>query len=429
MEKHVDGQMTQHDKTHDLAEMFQSAYTECCSTETALLRVQNDLLMSLDTKGAALLVLLDLSAAFDTIDHAILLQRLEHAHGLKDTALAWMKSYLSDRQQSVVINGTISAPKALEYGFPQGSVLGPRNWKRYSAPIGAIARKHNLSFHLYADDTQLYVTFSPKDKSDMEAAIAKVEGCITDIKGWMSSNFLKLNDEKTEILILTKKNIDNAPGIKIGNAVIPASASAKNLGVVFNKTLNMEAQINAVCKRAFWEIRKIGRIRPYLDDKSTAALVHSFVSSRLDYCNSLYHGLPKKQLNKLQRVLNCAARIVGKVKKCEHITPTLARLHWLPIPQRIVYKVILLTFKALHGLAPEYLAELISVYKPTRALRSVDQELLSVPSTKLKSFGDRAFIKAAPSLWNNLPHHVRTITDIVSFKTALKTHLYRDAFK
>jgi predicted DNA binding CopG/RHH family protein len=152
MEKHFDGQMSIHDKTYDLADHFQSAYTEFCSTETALLRVQSDLLMAVDTKGAALLILLDLSAAFDTIDHEILLTRLEYAFGLKDQALAWMRSYLTDRQQCVVVNGAMSNPKALEFGFPQGSVLGPRNWKRYSAPIGVIARKHGLSFHLYADD-------------------------------------------------------------------------------------------------------------------------------------------------------------------------------------------------------------------------------------------------------------------------------------
>ena len=428
IEKHVDGRMTKHDRIHNLSEKFQSAYTECCSTETALLRVHNDLLISLDTKGAALLVLLDLSAAFDTIDHGILLERLEYAFGLTDSALSWMKSYLSERQQAVVINGTVSEPKDLKYGFPQGSVLGPRNWKRYSAPIGVIARKHELCVHLYADDTQLYITFSPTDPADIETAITKIEGCITDVKGWMLANFLKLNDDKTEILVLSKKNLEQVPSVRIGSADIKASTTAKNLGVIFDKTLSMESQINAVCKRAFWEIRNIGRIRPYLNDKSAASLVHSFVSSRLDYCNSLYYGVSKKHQNKLQRVLNCAARVVAKVKKSEHITPTLAHLHWLPIQQRIEYKVLLLTFKALHGLAPEYLAELICQYQPAMNLRSEDQELLCVPPTNLVTYGDRAFVKAAPTLWNRLPIHVRKLKDVNCFKQVLKTHLYRIAF-
>jgi hypothetical protein len=222
--------------------------------------------------------------------------------------------------------------------------------------------------------------------------------------------------------------MDEVPIIKIGSADIPASESGRNLGVIFDKTLSMELQINAVCKRAFWEIRNIGRIRPYLNDKAAAALVHSFVSSRLDYCNSLYYGLPKKHKDKLQRVLNCAARVVARIRKSEHITPTLARLHWLPIPQRIEFKVMLLTFKALHGLAPKYLTELVQRYKPPRDLRSADQALLVVPPTNLVTFGDRAYIKAAPTLWNNLPRSIRQLNDLKVFKQALKTHLYQTAF-
>ena len=120
--------------------------------------------------------------------------------------------------------------------------------------------------------------------------------------------------------------------------------------------------------------------------------------------------------------------MVGKVKKFEHITPTLTKLHWLPIPQRIVYKLTLLTFKALHGLAPQYLTELLERYSPTRNLRSMDLDLLVIPKTRLKSYGDRAFLKAAPTLWNNLPLNIRRINDVVSFKSALNTHLYRDAY-
>jgi hypothetical protein len=246
----------------------------------------------------------------------------------------------------------------------------------------------------------------------------------------MTANFLKLNEDKTEILIISrKKDIDDhVPNIKIGDANVEASHSAKNIGVIFDKTLNMDAHINATCKRAFWEIRNIGRIRPYLDEKSTASLVHSFVSSKLDYCNSLLYGLPKKQHDKFQRVLNCAARVVAKVRKHDHITPTLSALHWLPIPQRIEFKLLLLTFKALNGLAPEYLAELLNLYKAPRTLRSDSQALLEVPKTKFKYFGDRSFFKAAPVLWNKLPLYIRKISDLEAFKCALKTHLYRAAF-
>ena len=175
IEKHVNVQMIEHDEIYDLAEDFQSAYTKFCSTETAPLRVKNDLLTATDSKGAAILVLLDLSAAFDTIDHQLLISRLDHAYGKKDDALTWMKSYLTGHTQMVVINGNVSSTHVLEYGFSQGSVLEPKNFKRYSKPIGIIARKHRLGFHLYADDSQLYVTLSPKDTTDLHTTIERVQ--------------------------------------------------------------------------------------------------------------------------------------------------------------------------------------------------------------------------------------------------------------
>jgi hypothetical protein len=430
LEKHVDGQMTTHDVENNLAESFQSAYTQFSSTESALLRVQNDLLMAVDSKGAALLVLLDLSAAFDTIDHAVLLNRLEHAFGLKDTALTWMESYLTNRTQSVVINGVASSPKALMYGFPQGSVLGPKNFKRYSKPIGVIARKHGLLFHLYADDTQLYVTFSPKDLQDQLQAITTIQNCISDIRNWMTTNFLKLNSDKTEVIVISKsKSLSNEfSSIHVEDAKIVPSSSVKNLGVFFDSAMSMETHINTTCKRAFCEIRNIGRIRCLLDDNTAASLVHAFVSSKIDYCNSLLYGLPKKHHDKLQRVLNCAARVVSRLRKFDHITPVLASLHWLPIPQRLEFKIILLTFKALHGLAPEYLRELLVWHKAPRSLRSNDLALLEVPRTRLKFYGDRAFVKAAPVLWNKLPLHIRVMDDLNAFKRSLKTHLYKVAY-
>ena len=190
----------------------------------------------------------------------------------------------------------------------------------------------------------------------------------------------------------------------------------------------MHEHVHSVCKRAFFEIRNIGRIRQFLDDKAAATLVHAFVSSKLDYCNALLYGLPKKQLDKLQRVLNCAARVVCKVPKHEHITPILASLHWLPVPQRVEYKLMLITFKALNGMAPAYLKELLHWYRAPRSLRSNALARLVEPKTRLKYYGDRAFVKAAPCLWNALPLNLRQMSDLDEFKVALKTHLYRVAY-
>ena len=158
IEKVVTIQLQQHLEVNCLQEQFQSAYKQRHSTETALLCVQNDLLESLDTNQIGVLLLLDLSAAFDTIDHSVLLHRLHNHCGISGTALAWFRSYLEDRKQAVAINNITSDTVSLDYGVPQGSVLGPKLFCIYTLPLGSIIQRHGLKYHLYADDTQLYVS-------------------------------------------------------------------------------------------------------------------------------------------------------------------------------------------------------------------------------------------------------------------------------
>ncbi len=177
-----------------ICEDFQAGFRPSHSTETALIRVTNDLLLSSDRGCISLLVLLDLSGAFDTIDHNILLNRLENSIGISGSALAWFKSYLSDRHQFVAVNEEVSYRSQVQYGVPQGSVLGPLLFTLYMLPLGNIIRKRGVSFHCYADDTQLYNTSQLGETHQIE----KLMECTFDIKNWMS-NFLLLNSEKTEV--------------------------------------------------------------------------------------------------------------------------------------------------------------------------------------------------------------------------------------
>ena len=197
-------QLVEHLKTNNLYEIFQSAYRQLHSTDTALLRVQNDLFQAVDNEGAAILLLVDfLSAAFDTIDHQKLLNLFYQSFGIGSVALKWFESYLKDRIQTVQIGSYTSTPLTLKYGVPQGSVLGPVLFTMCTTPLGNIIRKHGLNFHFYTDDNQLYISFQPGVSVSKETAISCLEACIKDIKIWMTNNLLKLNDDKTELLMIT----------------------------------------------------------------------------------------------------------------------------------------------------------------------------------------------------------------------------------
>ena len=244
----------------------------------------------------------------------------------------------------------------------------------------------------------------------------------------MIANKLKINDSKTEFLILTSPKARASDmsdlALNVGSSEIKPATSVRNLGVMFDKHLNMEAQVTSICKSANFHLRNIGAIRSHLTENSAQQLVHSFITSRLDYCNSLLIGLPENQIQRIQRIQNNAARIVAKIRKFDHVSPVLARLHWLPVKKRIIFKMMLLTYRCIRGMAPQYLVDLITPYNPPRPLRSSDQSLITVPSSRLKTYGDKCFAVAAPKAWNGLPIKLREATTIDSFKRNLKTHLF-----
>ncbi len=427
IEKVAVNQLDAYLTAHDLNEPLQSAYRTNHSTETALVKVSNDILLALDNRKCVYLVLLDLSAAFDTIDHDVFLARFRNENAVVGDALQWMQSYLSGRHQCVTINSISSENVPLRFGFPQGSTIGPFGFKLYTKPLTEIAHKHNINIHLYADDTQLYTSFDPENsKSEIE----KLEACINDIKTWMGRNFLQLNDSKTEFLIFGTPN-DLAKvsetKLKVGNSEVLPSKSARNIGAFMDPALNMKSHINNTIKSCNAQIHKISKIRKYLTTDAAKTIVHALVTSRLDNLNALLYDLPEYELDRLQKLQNNAARLIFKQPRENNITPTLKKLHWLPVHKRIDYKILLLTFKCLHDLAPSYLSSLLQQYAPPRPLRSASSLLLREHST-FKKYGDRAFFNCAPYLWNKLPMDVKQCNSLSTFKKHLKTHLFEEHF-
>ena len=424
-------QLSYHMDTNDLHTPCQSAYRPFHSTETALLKIENDILNSLDSSKGVLLILLDLSAAFDTVDHDILLSRLTSRIGVTGTALQWFRSYLSDRFQVIHLDGISSKSCKLIYGVPQGSVDGPFDFIIYTGPIHDIAAAHGLSIHMYADDTQIYIEFDLTSFSAAEAK-SKLEACVSDIHAWMRQNKLQLNDDKTELVVITPSRQSGKvqiESVKVGNSDVLPCESARNLGATFDKNMTLQPHVSSLVRSCNWQLRRIGQLRKYVTTEAAEKLIHAFISSQLDNGNSLLFGLPDYQINRLQRIHNTAARILTLTDKYTHITPILESLHWLPVKYRIVFKILTLTYRCLNGLAPSYLSQLLTPYTPSRSLRSSNQLLLKVPKTKKKAYGDRAFQNAAPKLWNRLPLCIRQSTTLTAFKTRLKCHLFKESFK
>ena len=431
IEKIVAKQFVDHLVKHKLMDPLQSAYKKYHSTETALVKVQNDILIDIDNKNVSLLVLLDLSAAFDTIDHGILMKRLENNYGIKGTALKWFRSFITNRSQSVVIDDEISAAKTLKYGVPQGSVLGPLLFTAYMTPLKEVISKHGLKYHCYADDTQLYISFSPRSVEEEEKAIDSLEKAIKDIKTFMISNKLKLNDDKTEVIFLgTRVRLDQIESteLTIGDSVIKPAEMVKNLGVMFDKNLSMDNQVKSVCKAGFYHIKNLWRIRKFLNVEEANVAAHAFVTSKLDYGNALLGGAPKYQVKKLQTVQNAAARVVTKTGKFDHISDKMRNLEWLPVGYRIKYKINLLTWKALNNMSPEYISDMISEREEGKDLRSGKTKVLNVPKSNLKTMGDKAFSVVAPKSWNLLPTKLRLNENLRSFKAGLKSLYLEDAY-
>ena len=244
----------------------------------------------------------------------------------------------------------------------------------------------------------------------------------------MSHNFLKLNDSKSEIILFGSPNFTQAFHSELGTFAANVTQSARNLGVFFDPDISFNTQVTKVVQSCYFQIRNIAKIKSFLSHADLETVIHAFISSRLDYCNSVYSGMSKKNISRLQMVQNSAARLLTNTRKREHITPILATLHWLPVSFRIDFKILLITFKALHGLAPIYITEMLVPYRPVRSLRSADRALLVPPSTHRVTRGDRAFVARAPLLWNALPLALRQAESVDSFKKLLKTHLYVSAF-
>ena len=402
---------------------LQSAYRPHYSTETALVLTLNNIYNSADNSKPTLLVSLDLSAAFDTIDHSILLNRLQASFGVTGYTLSWLSSYLSNRSQTVRIGQSTSASTLLESGVPQGSVLGPILFSLYVSPIGQLVSSFGIEHQQYADDTQLYISLC---SSNHTSGITKLESCLTSLNSWFHLNGLCLNPTKSDaILFGTHQRLSRfppVPAVNIAGSIITLSDKITTLGVTLDSTLTFKQHVSSVCKSANYHLRALRHIRPVLTDEMAMSIAVALIQSRLDYANSILYHTAASNITKLQRIQNTAAHLVLPYSHLS-ANDTLTQLHWLPISRRIEFKLATITYKLLNTEQPSYLRSLIHYDNPVRQLRSSVQRRLHVPAVKT-TIGDRAFSSASPNVWNSLPLSIRLAPSLLSFKNKLKTFYF-----
>ena len=430
LERLVVRQLTEYLSSADLLPSLQSGFRPGHSTETAVLRVLSDILQAVDRGDSAALILLDLSAAFDTVDHPILLQRLQTSFGIHDVAHRWFRSYLSGRHQYVRRGSIKSAISRLICGVPQGSVLGPILFVLYTADLISLIESHGLFPHLYADDTQVYGSCAPAAVNDLSFQISQ---CVTAVAAWMKSNRLQLNPDKTEVLwCSTSRRQHQLPTTAMlidGVPIVPV-CSVRNLGIYIDGDLSMRTHVQRTTSCCFAALRQLRQIRRLVSTPTFVTLTVALVNQRLDYGNSTLVGIPSYLVRRLQSALNAAARLIFNLRRSDHISDALVSLHWLRVSERIDYKIAVLTYKVLHGGAPRYLGPLTSVVDlpSRRVLRSAVTNRLVVPPVRLSTVGSRAFPAAAPRIWNSLPEHVVTAATLQSFKKHLKTFMMQQSY-
>ena len=401
---------------NNLNSIMQSAYRKNHSCETVLLKVCNDLLLALDCGQEAVLLMLDYSAAFDTLSHSILLLRLRNRFGFSSAAFDWIESYIKGRSHSFVIRGKTSANQELLRGVPQGSVLGPILFTVYSSPLEDIIKAHGFGHAMYADDTQVYAIVN---RDDWPNVIPRLEACLQEISSWSSENGLSINEGKTELIHLASRHRTRSllPPLIFNHSRLQPAKNARNLGVVIDNQLAMSIHIGKICRNAAYGLYKIGKIRPYLDQDTTERLVHAFVISHIDSCNGLLYGLPDTLICRLQRIQNSAARLITRTHSRESVSLILRNLHWLPVKDRLIFKLLVIAFKCQHKLAPLYLQQLLNEYHPIRQLRSSSRQLFVPLTVSTISYGHRAFQYAVPQLWNKLPINIKECSSLLIYSS------------
>ena len=419
-ERIVHDRINEHLTANSLNSTSQFGYKKNHSVETLMLKLVDDILVAVDKKFGVVMLIVDLSAAFDTVDHSLRMKILNEKYQISGSALKWINSFLSDRSQRVKVGNQLSDSLSVLFGVPQGSILGPLLFNLYCSTINDAFNSSGFSSMGYADDNFGTRIFTARTK--LSALSVSVPDCLSSVKAWTDAHFLKLNMEKTQIVAFGTRNFLSSLNISTirtsDGKLIPVSKSTKILGIHLDNTLSLDTQVSHVSSSVNMVLRNLWSIRKYLDKCTAETMVHSLITNKLDQCNALYVGSSRSNFAKLQRLQNSALRLVLRLPQFSHVTAHMAELHWLSVEKRCYFKYLVTVFKCLLGIAPDSLLQKLKIKCPMNML--LDTSLFS-PSS---SIGRRAFSYLAPRCWNALPRDIRTIPYLNTFQAELKHYLF-----
>ena len=357
VEKAIHEQLSEYIESNNLHAKYQSAYRQSHSCETAMLKVVDTIQENIGNGFYVLLILLDSSAAFDTVDHILLLKKLEERYAIRGNALKLIQSYLENRKFVTTIKNSSSTTRDLLYGVPQGSLLGPLFYVLYTKEIEEIVIQHGLNIHMYADDCQIFVNFR---HGKVDETKRRVECCLRDIKLWMDRHYLKLNGDKTVIKMFQPATM---PSVSLSINGVALSKTAKVLGVSMDDHTKFYSFINKKVQTCNYHLRNLRSIKKSLNFSTRVLLVTNLIMSTADYCNILLLPATSADLKPLRLVMNKAVRFIYDLRIRTHITPFYKKLHLLPIHIRIKFKACLLAYKCYYKLSPTYLHDEFETFK------------------------------------------------------------------
>jgi retron-type reverse transcriptase len=420
LEKIAHDQILDFVNDENIFDPLQSGFRKLHSTGTALLRISEDIKAAFHKKEVVLMVFLDFSKAFDTVNHKLLLNKLRQLN-FSDAVIKWLESYLSGRTQAVRdCKGNISDWCKVECGVPQGSPLSSLLYSLFSFDISKILR-HRCKYHIYADDTQMYITCK---EEELALAINIMNFVLEDVFNWSESHGLKLNPSKTQAMILTPNKIhistENLPTLTLNNKKIEYFEYVKNLGVMFDKNLSWNKHISLVCQKVYGTLNNLEKFRDSTPEKIRLQLVKSLILPHFDYCSFVYCDLNQEQMSRLQKALNCSIEYVYNVPFAASLSQFYHKAGILKVRDQGNLNVLCMTHKILYENAPRYLSDLVTKSSDVnqRTMRSHKMKLraplagVQVPVSSFKVISYR--------LWETIPQNVCLINSIDAFKHQIK---------